>query len=83
MVMKVVEDGEDDADPVPDGPPPQLSKIMSKTLPRKISQIDINIKIRGKFSNKAKKIIERSAKNCPVHHSLNKDMIINLDIEYK
>ena len=60
-----------------------VTKIMSKTLPRKISQIDIIIKITGHFNDKSKKIIERSAKNCPVHHSLNKEMIINLDIQYK
>ena len=60
-----------------------ITKIMSKTLPRKISQIDINIKIIGEFNSKTKKIIERSAKNCPVHHSLNKDIKINLDIQYK
>jgi len=60
-----------------------VTKTMSKTLPRKISQIDIIIKITGYFNDKSKKIIERSAKNCPVHHSLNKEMIINLDIQYK
>ena len=60
-----------------------ITKIMSKTLPRKISQIDIVIEIAGHFNHKSKKIIERSAKNCPVHHSLNKEMIINLDIQYK
>ena len=60
-----------------------ITKTMSKTLPRKISQIDIIIKITGHFNDKSKKIIERSAKNCPVHHSLNKEMIINLDIQYK
>ena len=60
-----------------------VTKIMSKTLPRKIAQIDIIIEITGSFNDKSKKIIERSAKNCPVHHSLNKGMIINLDIQYK
>ena len=60
-----------------------ITKIMSKTLPRKIFQIDINIKIIGEFNSKTKKIIERSAKNCPVYHSLNKDIEINLDIQYK
>ena len=60
-----------------------IIKKMSKTLPRKISQIDIIIKITGRFNDKSRKIIERSAKNCPVHHSLNKEMIINLDVQYK
>ena len=60
-----------------------ITKTMSKILPRKIYQIDIIIKITGHFNDKSKKIIERSAKNCPVHHSLNKGMIINLDIQYR
>ena len=58
-------------------------KVMSKTVPRRISQIGIKMIITGIFNDKSKKIIERSAKNCPVHHSLNKEMIINLDIQYK
>ena len=60
-----------------------VSKIMSKTIPRRISQIDINLIIMGILNDKSRKIIERSAKNCPVHHSLNKNIIINFAIEYK
>jgi len=60
-----------------------VTKIMSKTLPRKISQIDIKLSIIGIFNDKSKKIIERSASTCPVHHSLNKDILINLDIKYR
>ena len=61
----------------------EVSKIMSKKMPRKISQIDIIIIIKGIFSDKEKKIISRSASNCPVHHSLSEDMEINLDIQYR
>lgn len=60
-----------------------VSKTMSRTIPRKISQIDINMIITGYLNDKSKKIIERSAKNCPVHHSLNDSIIINFEIEYK
>ena len=60
-----------------------VSKTMSKTIPRKISKIDVEMIIKGILNNKSKKIIERSAKNCPVHHSLNDDVIINLEIQYK
>ena len=59
-----------------------ISKIMSSTSPRRIDRIDIVIDIRGEFDEKSKKIIERSAKNCPVHHSLNSDIHINLKINY-
>ena len=60
-----------------------IKKIMSKTNPRRISQIDIEIKISGSLNGKDKIVIERSAKNCPVHHSLNHDININLDFRYK
>ena len=59
-----------------------VSKIMSTTSPRRIERIDIAIDIKGDFDDKSKKIIERSAKNCPVHHSLNSAIEINLKINY-
>ena len=58
-----------------------VDKIMSSSLPRKISQINVKISIQGNLDDKSKLIIERSAKNCPVHHSLSKDMIINVNIK--
>ena len=56
-----------------------VEKIMSSNSPRKISQINVKISIKGVFDDKSKLIIERSAKNCPVHHSLDVglDLIIN------
>ena len=59
-----------------------IKKTMSKTLPRKISKIDVELNVEGELDEKSKLIIERSAKNCPVHHSLSKDMIINVNIKY-
>ena len=60
----------------------KVSKTMSSSSPRRIDKIDIAIDIRGKFGQKSKKIIERSAKNCPVHHSLHSDIGINIKINY-
>ena len=59
-----------------------VSKIMSTTSPRRIDRINVIIDIKGKFNQKSKKIIERSANNCPVHHSLNSKIKINLKINY-
>ena len=59
-----------------------ISKVMSTTSPRKIDRIDVAIDIRGEFDEKSKKIIKRSAKNCPVHHSLNSHIKIGLKINY-
>ena len=59
-----------------------VSKIMSNTSPRRIGRIDVVIDIRGEFDEKSKKIIARSSENCPVHHSLNSDIKIDLKINY-
>tara|TARA_B100001142_G_C13924323_1_gene496691 strand:+ start:131 stop:541 length:411 start_codon:yes stop_codon:yes gene_type:complete len=59
-----------------------VKKTMSNTLPRKISRIDIILSLEGIFNDKSKLVIERSAKNCPVHHSLSEEMIVNLKINY-
>ena len=60
----------------------KISKVMSITSPRRINEINIDINIRGEFDKKSKKIIERSAENCPVHHSLHPEININLKINY-
>ncbi len=56
-----------------------VSKIMSLTSPRKISKIKVSINIEGNLDEKSKTIIERSAKNCPVHHSLNVDVALTIN----
>ena len=60
-----------------------VKKKMSNTLPRKIAQVDVNLNVFGNLDEKSQLIVKRSAKNCPVHHSLSKDMIINLKINFK
>ena len=60
----------------------KISKVMSITSPRRINEINIDINIRGEFDKKSKKIIEKSAENCPVHHSLHPEININLKINY-
>ena len=59
-----------------------VDKIMSSSLPRKISQINVKISIQGNLDDKSKLIIERSAKNCPVHHTLGSDTVIDLSFNY-
>ena len=61
----------------------EVIKVMSTGLPRRISQIDLKIHFEGNLDKKSKIIIERSAKNCPVHHSLSSDIDINLSFNYK
>ena len=55
----------------------KVSKIMSTELPRRISQIKVDLFITGDIDDKSRIIIERSAKHCPVHKSLNSEIILN------
>ena len=57
----------------------KVSKIMSKNLPRRISEINVTINVSGIFDSKSKSIIERSAKHCPVHKSVNSDIHLNFN----
>mgnify|MGYP006139207821 FL=1 len=58
-----------------------VKKIMG-TAPRMISQIDIVIKFPDNYPDKIKKILERSALNCPVHKSLSDKIKKNITFTY-
>ena len=50
--------------------------------PRMISKIDIIITFPNDYPDKIKKILERSALNCPVHKSLSEKVIKNISFIY-
>jgi len=52
------------------------------TIPRMIAQIDIIIKFPDNYPDKIKKILERSALNCPVHKSLSDKIKKNITFTY-
>ena len=51
----------------------EVTKDMSQN-PRRISSIHVKIYFKINFSDKQKKILEKAAHSCPVHHSLHTDM---------
>jgi len=57
-------------------------KKTMQSNPRRIAQIDVEIKFPKNYDKKTKVILERSAFNCPVHQSLSKDMIKNITFIY-
>ena len=61
----------------------EIDKEMSVNSPRMIKKINVILIIKGSFSQKQKIIIERSAKHCPVHKSLNPNIDINLKFNFK
>ncbi|MDT0676045.1 OsmC family protein [Autumnicola musiva] len=59
---------------------------VNKTMaadPRRISKVEVVIEFTREFENKEKKILENTARNCPVLHSLHPDMEKNISFHYK
>ncbi|WP_373058983.1 OsmC family protein [Zunongwangia sp. H14] len=58
---------------------------VTKTMaaePRRISQIEVVIEFKGDFEEKQKKILENTARNCPVLYSLHPDIVKNISFHY-
>ena len=58
-----------------------VTKIMG-TDPRRIIEVQILFFMRGMFDTKAKIILENTAMNCPVLHSLNPDIKKNIHFNW-
>ena len=61
------------------------SAVVKKTMsrnPRRISRIDIDLIFPRNYDSKIKVILERAAKNCPVHHSLSEKIEKNITFKY-
>lgn len=61
----------------------QVLKIMSKELPRRVVEINIDILITdNQYDKKTKTILERVARNCPVALSLSKEIKQDVTINF-
>ena len=59
--------------------------IVRKTMvnnPRRIAKIDIEITFPQHYDSKIKTMLERAARNCPVHHALSKTIEKNIFFKY-
>ncbi|MDT0643536.1 OsmC family protein [Zunongwangia sp. F363] len=59
---------------------------VTKTMaaePRRISIIEVVIEFKGDFEEKEKKILENTARNCPVLHSLHPDIEKDISFLYR
>ena len=50
--------------------------------PRRITRIDVDLTFPKKYDSKTKTILERTAYNCPVFHTLSKDVDKNISFKY-
>ena len=60
----------------------QLEKNMSTGAPRRIEKIVGSIHLPKSLSDSDRELLEKNAKNCPVHHSLNSDVNVEVDFIY-
>ena len=60
-----------------------VTKHMSDNLPRRVAQIDIDINIPHKLSDKHMNSLRRAAVTCPVAESIHPDLKIELNISYE
>lgn len=59
-----------------------VSKEMSKTPPRKISELTIHCIIPRSYSEEVQLQLKEAALGCPVHHSLHPDIKISFSFEW-
>ncbi len=64
-----------------DGAYAKITKIMG-TAPRRISEIHVSIFFTKELSSENKKILEISAKNCPVSKSIGSEINVKLSFHY-
>ena len=59
--------------------------IVKKTMgnnPRRIVKIEIDLTFPKEYDSKTKTILERAARNCPVHHTLSESVEKNILFKY-
>lgn len=65
-----------------EGASAEVTKTMA-TDPRRISKIEINIQFPSNYSEKERKILENTARNCPVMHSLHSEIEKEISFNYQ
>jgi uncharacterized OsmC-like protein len=59
----------------------EVTKIMAAE-PRRIGEIVVEMYLPQNLDEKSRLILERTAKTCPVHHSLHPDLVQNIHFHY-
>lgn len=59
----------------------QVTKTMA-SHPRRISQIDVVLHLKGNCDKRSQLILERVANTCPVHYSLHPDIVKNITFNW-
>lgn len=59
-----------------------VRKAMSDSTPRRISKLEVFLKVSGNFSDEEKKALVNAADHCPVHHSLSSEIDVQVRYEW-
>ncbi|MDX1327174.1 MAG: OsmC family protein [Arenibacter sp.] len=59
----------------------EVTKFMEAD-PRRIVRIDVNFNLPKDISDKNRKILEHTARTCPVHYSLHPDIVRNISFNW-
>lgn len=59
----------------------EMTKTMASN-PRRISKIDVDVRFPQDYSAKTKKILEHTARHCPVHNSLDPNIEMPINFHY-
>ena len=60
----------------------KVEKIMSSDTPRRIGQLNVEVRIPDQFSDQDKKHMINIAHACPVHQSLHPDVLLNVSLDW-
>jgi uncharacterized OsmC-like protein len=60
----------------------KVEKIMSSDTPRRIGQLNVEVRIPDRFSDQDKKHMINIAHACPVHQSLHPDVLLNVSLDW-
>jgi len=65
-----------------DGSTATVTKTMASE-PRRVSQIDVDLTLKGSFSDGQKSLFTQIVINCPVAKSLNQEIVQNIRVEFE
>ena len=60
----------------------KVQKIMSDDLPRRISQLNVDIQIPDRFNADEEQEMRHIADTCPVNQSLNPNIVLNVNLTW-
>lgn len=64
-----------------EGTTAEVTKTMASD-PRRISKIEVNVHFPADYGEKNNKILENTARNCPVLQSLNPNIVLDLSFQF-